>query len=156
MQFTKDISALIARIVLGVILMAHGWQKFNEWTIAGTTASFEEMGVPLPAITAPLAAVVELVGGALIIIGLGTRWVGLIVALLMLCAAIIVHIPNGIFIDNGGWELVGAIGAAALMLTAAGAGRISLDHAIAGRRTTRASTADATTAPAATNGSTAV
>ncbi|MHA2788500.1 DoxX family protein [Corynebacterium sp. S7] len=134
MQITKDISALIARIILGIILVAHGWQKFTEWTIAGTTESFGMMGAPLPGLSAPLAAIIELVGGILIIVGLATRWVGIIVALEMLGAAIIVHIDSGVFVTNGGWELVGAIGAAALALTAAGAGRFSLDHLIAQRR----------------------
>ncbi|WP_018297530.1 DoxX family protein [Corynebacterium lubricantis] len=134
MQITKDISALVARIVLGAILIAHGWQKFTEWTLAGTTESFGMMGAPLPGLSAPIAAIIELLGGILIIAGLATRWVGIIVALEMLGAAIIVHISSGLFVENGGWELVGAIGAAALALTAAGAGRISLDHLIAQRR----------------------
>lgn len=134
MRITTDISALIARVVLGIILVAHGWQKFSEWTIAGTTEAFAGMGAPLPGFSAPLAAIIELVGGILIIVGLATRWVGIIVALEMLGAAVIAHIAAGLFIDGGGWELVGAIGAGALALTAAGAGRFSVDYLIAQRR----------------------
>ncbi|SQG64341.1 putative integral membrane protein [Corynebacterium renale] len=135
MLIFKDITALVARLLTGSVLIAHGWQKFNEWTIAGTTQAFEGMGVPLPGLSAPLAAVIELVGGILILLGLGTRWVGVIVAALMAGAAIIAHVPNGIFVDAGGWELVGMIAAAGLALAASGAGRVSVDHLIASRRT---------------------
>lgn len=135
MLIFKDITALVARLLTGSVLIAHGWQKFNEWTIAGTTQAFEGMGVPLPGLSAPLAAVIELVGGILTLIGLGTRWVGVIVAALMAGAAIIAHVPNGIFVDAGGWELVGMIAAAGLALAASGAGRVSVDHLIASRRT---------------------
>ncbi|WP_336884606.1 DoxX family protein [Corynebacterium renale] len=76
MLIFKDITALVARLLTGTVLIAHGWQKFNEWTIAGTTQAFEGMGVPLPSLSAPLAAVIELVGGILILVGLGTAgWV---------------------------------------------------------------------------------
>lgn len=135
MLIFKDITALVARLLTGTVLIAHGWQKFNEWTIAGTTQAFEGMGVPAPGLSAPLAATIELVGGILILIGLGTRWVGVIVAALMAGAAFIAHVPNGIFVDAGGWELVGMIAAAGLALAASGAGRVSVDHIIASRRT---------------------
>ncbi|WP_083313168.1 DoxX family protein [Corynebacterium sp. HMSC076D02] len=46
MKLSNSFAMLAARVVLGVILIAHGWQKFSEWTIAGTTQSFEGMGVP--------------------------------------------------------------------------------------------------------------
>lgn len=130
----SDVLALLARLVLGTVLIAHGWQKLTEWTIAGTTASFGEMGVPLPEIAAPLATVVELGGGIAIVLGLFTRVVGVLVAIQMAIAAAIVHLPAGIFIENGGWELVGVIGAASLLLAAFGPGRISLDHPLFGRR----------------------
>src|SRR5699024_11685761 len=72
---------LIARIILGVVLIAHGWQKFNEWTLAGTTEAFTGMGVPAAGIAAPIAAIVELIGGILILIGLITRIAAALVAL---------------------------------------------------------------------------
>ena len=58
---TTAITAL--RIVLGFLFAAHGWQKFNEWTIAGTQASFAKMGVPAAEIAAPAVAVLEFAGG---------------------------------------------------------------------------------------------
>lgn len=129
MKLANSFAMLAARVTLGVILIAHGWQKFSEWTIAGTTQSFEGMGVPAASIAAPAAATVELVGGILIILGLLTRIVGDLVALQMVGAGIFAnHLSSGVFVTNGGWELVGVIAAAGLMLVAAGPGIHSLDQ----------------------------
>lgn len=123
----RDIALLVARVLLGVVLIAHGLQKFGEWTLGGTAQAFGQMGVALPGIAAPVAAVVELIGGVLLLVGAFSAVTGLIVALQMGVAAVIVHVGNGVFIDNGGWELVGVIAAAALAVAAAGPGRYSVD-----------------------------
>src|SRR5699024_2296639 len=72
----RDIVTVIARIGLGAIVIAHGWQKFNEWTVAGAAESFSQMGVPLPDLAAPFSTFVELIGGALLILGALTPLVG--------------------------------------------------------------------------------
>ena len=129
----RDAALLVARVIVGVVLIAHGWQKFATWGIGGTTQAFTGMGVPLPAVSAVYAAVVELVGGALLVAGAATALVGVLVVLDMLGAALLVHIGNGVLASDGGWELVGVIGAAALVFAAVGAGRYSVDHAVGGR-----------------------
>ena len=63
----------ILRIVTGFLFAAHGWQKFNEFTIAGTQASFAQMGVPAANVAAPVIATLELVGGIALIVGVLTR-----------------------------------------------------------------------------------
>jgi putative oxidoreductase len=130
----RDAALLVARLLLGVVLIAHGSQKVFTWGIGGTAQAFEGMGVPLAPVSAVFSALVELVGGVLLLVGAATAVVGVLVVLNMLGAALIVHVPNGIMVSNGGWELVGVIAAAALVLAAVGAGRYSVDHAIAGRR----------------------
>lgn len=125
---------LVARIILGVILIAHGLQKFTEWTLAGTGQAFASMGVPMPGTSATIAALVELVGGVLLILGAFTPIVGLVVFLEMLGAAVLVHLAGGVFVANNGWELVGAIGAGALALAAVGAGKWSVDGALQARK----------------------
>jgi putative oxidoreductase len=130
----RDVALLVARIIVGVVLIAHGWQKVFSYGIGGTIQGFTGMGVPLPAVAAVYASVVELVGGALLVAGAATALVGVLVVLDMLGAALIVHIGNGVFVTDNGWELVGAIGATALVLAAVGAGRYSIDHAVSGRR----------------------
>jgi putative oxidoreductase len=131
----RDAVLLVARLLLGVVLIAHGWQKMFTWGLGGTAEAFAGMGIPLAPVSAAFAGIVELVGGALILAGAATALVGVLVALNMLGAALLVHIGNGIMADAGGWELVGMIGALALVLAAVGAGRYSVDHALAGRRT---------------------
>lgn len=123
-----DLGLLIARVVLGVVLIAHGWQKFNEWTVSGTTQSFAQMGVPLPDIAAPFATFVELIGGALLVLGALTPIVGILLAANLIGALVIVHLTPVPFVDQGGWELVAALAAGALLLAAMGPGRFSVDR----------------------------
>ncbi|WP_209370723.1 DoxX family protein [Brevibacterium renqingii] len=134
----RDIITVIARTGLGTIFIAHGWQKFNEWTVAGTTESFSQMGVPLPDIAAPFATFVELIGGALLILGALTPLVGVLLAADLIGALIIVHLMPVPFVDQGGWELVAALAAGALLIAAAGPGRLSIDRLLStGRKNAR-------------------
>ncbi len=126
----RDIITLIARIGLGAIFIAHGWQKFNEWTIAGTSDSFAQMGVPMADIAAPVATFIELIGGALLILGALTSLVGFLLAADVIGALIIVHLTPTPFVDQGGWELVAALAAGALLIAAAGPGRLSVDRVL--------------------------
>jgi len=133
-QNASDALKLVARVVLGVVLIAHGWQKFAQYGIGGTAGSFAKMGVPLPAVSAVFAAVVELVGGLALLAGAATVVAGALVVLDMLGAFVLVHVGNGVFVTDNGFELVWMIAATALVLIAAGPGRFSVDAALAGRR----------------------
>lgn len=128
-----DIALLIARVALGVILVAHGWQKLNEWTLDGTAAAFDGMGIPAPSAAALFVTIVELVGGALLILGLLTPVAALLNVVSMLGAFLLVHVSNGVFVDAGGFELVLALFSGLLVLAMLGGGRLSLDGLI-GRR----------------------
>ncbi|HJV97930.1 MAG TPA: DoxX family protein [Arthrobacter sp.] len=123
----------ILRVVLGFLFAAHGWQKFNEWTIAGTQASFAKMGVPAADVAAPAVAVLELGGGIALILGVLTRIVALLLALDMLGALFLVHASAGVFAATGGYELVLLLAAAALAVALTGAGHISVDRVLFGR-----------------------
>jgi putative oxidoreductase len=127
-----DVALLAARLGLGGILIAHGWQKLDEQGLDGTAAGFDAMGIPLPDAAAYFATYVELLGGALLVIGLLTPLVGLLVVGNMAGAFWFVHRDNGVFAGEGGYELVAIIGLLALTLAAVGAGRLSLDGVIAG------------------------
>ncbi|HLU60275.1 MAG TPA: DoxX family protein [Pseudonocardia sp.] len=130
----RDGALLVARLLLGVVLIAHGWQKVVTNGLGATAEGFGRMGVPLPPVSAAYAGLVELVGGALILLGAATALVGVLVVLDMIGAAVLVHVGNGVMVTDGGWELVGVIGAVALVLAAVGAGRFSVDHAVSARR----------------------
>lgn len=128
-----DVVLLLARVGLGVVLLAHGWQKFNQYTLDGTAASFADMGIPAPAAAALFAAVVELVGGLALIAGLLTPVFVLLNVANLLGALVLVHIGNGPFVANNGYELVVALTAGLLIIAVLGAGRYSLDEALARR-----------------------
>lgn len=126
----RDIALLICRVIVGVVLFAHGWQKLMINGISGTYGQFEKMGIPLAIVSASFASFVEFVGGVLLIVGALTTTVVALDMVVMVGAAVFVHISNGIFATNGGWELVGVIVAAELALAAVGPGRYSVDHLI--------------------------
>lgn len=132
-----DIVLLISRVAIGVILVAHGWQKFNEWTLDGTAAAFEGMGIPAPSVAAVFVTVIEVIGGVLLILGLFTPVVAVLNMISMLGALFLVHISNGVFVGNGGFELVLALFAGLLMIAALGGGKLSLDGLL-GRKLTPA------------------
>ena len=111
----KDVAALIGRIAVGIVFVAHGWQKWTEFGLAGTGASFEKMGVPLPTVSAAFAATVELAGGLALIAGVLLPIAGLLLAVNMAGAFFLVH-ASGPLIGQGGSELVIVLGAAALAL----------------------------------------
>lgn len=129
----------ILRIVTGFLFAAHGWQKFNEFTIAGTQAAFAQMGVPAANLVAPVIATLELVGGVALILGVLTRVFAVLLALDMLGALFLVHAPAGIFAAAGGYELVLILAAAALAVALVGAGKVSVDQALFGRSGSRLS-----------------
>ncbi|MCQ4118262.1 DoxX family protein [Rhodococcus tibetensis] len=126
----RDLSILIARIGLGVVFVAHGWQKFFEFGVNATQASFADMGVPLPDISAIAAATIELAGGFALIVGLATPVAGFLLFLDMLGALILVHADKGVFVSEGGYELVVALGVGSLLLAVIGAGRLGIDGLI--------------------------
>ncbi|HEX9088528.1 MAG TPA: DoxX family protein [Arthrobacter sp.] len=123
----------ILRIVTGFLFAAHGWQKFNEFTIAGTQAAFAQMGVPAANLVAPFVATLELVGGVALILGVLTRVFAALLAVDMLGALFLVHASAGIFAATGGYELVLILAAAALAVALVGAGKVSVDKALFGR-----------------------
>ena len=144
----RDLLALAARLLLGAVLLAHGWQKLVGEGLAATSADFARLGVPVPGLSAAFAASVETGGGLLLLAGLLTPVAGVLVAAVMLGAGWFAGHWFGGVVGKGGWELVGVIMAAALLLAATGPGRISLDHLLA-RRLALSSARASASAPAA-------
>ncbi|MEV0678271.1 DoxX family protein [Actinosynnema sp. NPDC050436] len=130
----RDVAALIGRIGVGVVFIAHGWQKLTEWGLDGTAQAFQGMGVPLPTVSAWFSALVELGGGALLVAGAALPVVGVLLAIDMAGALLIVHLPNGL-LGQGGYELVLALGVAALALGFNG-GSLTVDRLVRRSRQT--------------------
>ena len=125
-----DAALLLARLILGTIMFAHGYQKLFINGLGRTTQGFENMSIPVAIVSAAYVTVVELVGSVLVVAGALVTVVAAFYMVVMVGAAVFVHIPNGVFAADNGWELVGAIAALLLVLAAAGPGRWSVDHLV--------------------------
>jgi putative oxidoreductase len=100
---TAPYAALLLRLSLGVMFIAHALLKLVVFTLPGTVKFFETLGYP--GFLAYVVFGAELVGGALLVLGVYTRWVSLALIPILIGAAM-VHIPNGWVFSapNGGWE----------------------------------------------------
>ena len=121
-QTNADYAAFVLRVTSGALFIAHGLLKVNVFTVAGTVGFFESLGIP--GIFAYLTILAELVGGAALILGIGTRVVSL--ALIpVLIGATWVHGGNGWLFssEGGGWEfpLFWAMAQASIALLGRGA-----------------------------------
>ncbi|GAA1071300.1 DoxX family protein [Tsukamurella spumae] len=123
----QGLASTIARVILGVIFFAHGWQKFVTYGIDNVAANFDKMDVPLPTLSAWFAGIVELVGGAALIIGLAVPIVAVLGIIDMLGAIIFVHWDNGFFATGGGYELPLALIAGLIAVGIASHGSLAAD-----------------------------
>ena len=129
----SDFGLTVLRVITGTIFVAHGAQKLFVYGLDGVAGGFAQMGIPFPTIVGPMVGLLELVGGLALIVGLLTRLAGAGLAINMLGAFLLVHLPAGFFLPNG-YEFVMMLGASAITLMLTGAGRYSIDALIGRRR----------------------
>jgi putative oxidoreductase len=100
---TAPYGALLLRVSLGALFIAHSLLKIFVFTLPGTVQFFGSLGYPAPLAHFVVAA--ELIGGALLISGRFVRTVSLILVPVLL-GALMVHLPNGWLFSasKGGWE----------------------------------------------------
>lgn len=118
---------LLLRLVLAAVFIAHGVQKLWINDMPATQEGFIGMGVPFPEVAAIVVAVVELGGGVLLGLGLGTRIVAALLAIDMIVALALVHLAAGFFAADGGYEFVLTLAVASIALVFTGPGRFALD-----------------------------
>jgi putative oxidoreductase len=123
-----EISTLILRVVLGITFLIHGYVKF-QGGIENTVGWFASIG--LPGVLAYGVAVVELVGGILLIIGLGSRIVSALYVLLMAGAIFTAKLSVGfIGVQGAGYELDLAFLAMALVIAINGSKLYAVDQIV--------------------------
>lgn len=126
----------ILRIAVGVIFAAHGSQKlfgmFGGYGLAGTAQYMDSIGLHPGYLMATLAGGTEFFAGLALIIGLLVRPAALGLTFLSLVAIFTVHISNGLFMANNGYEFALALLGGSLAVMIEGAGKLSVDRAIAG------------------------
>src|SRR4051812_40973255 len=128
--YNLDVALLILRIALAGLLLYHGLPKVMAF---GTTVTaFQGMHLPAPSLLAAYAVIAEVIGGLLILFGVAMDIAGVLVAIDMLGAIVLVHWANGFDFTKGGWEHPFTVLAIALALAFAGPGRHTIKRAYAG------------------------
>jgi putative oxidoreductase len=128
-----DVALLALRLAAGSIMALHGWTKFDQG-LAKYRGFLDFLNLPLPSVLEYVVPTLELVGGILIVLGLITRVPALLLAIEMICTAVIVKLvkldlgilgPQGV----GGAEVDLLYLGSFIALLILGPGRISLDRA---------------------------
>lgn len=149
---TNDWTLTLLRVVMGVVFFAHGAQKalgwFGGYGFSGTMGFFTQQ-MHIPAVFAFLAICAEFLGGIGLILGALGRVASFGIACNMVVAVLMVHAPNGLFMNWTGqqkgegfeFHLLALAIAAVLMLR--GSGALSVDHALSGGSEARTPLRDA-------------
>jgi putative oxidoreductase len=122
---------MLARVVIGILMAAHGAQKLFGWFggygLAGTAGFFEGLGFRPGRLFTIAASLSEIGSGVLVALGLFGPIGPALMLSVMIVAAGSVHWPNGVFAQNNGIEVPLLYGAAAATLALTGFGQYSVD-----------------------------
>jgi len=134
-----SVGRLAARVVIGGLFIGHGTQKLFGWFggpgRAGTEGMMDSLQMRPAKVHAYAAGVTETVGGGLLVAGLATPAAAAMLTGVMTTAIKKVHLANGPWAANGGWEYNAVLIASLVALTETGPGDLSLDHALGTERT---------------------
>jgi putative oxidoreductase len=127
----RPVVPLVLRVVLGGLFIWHGIDKFDAG-ISMVKDMYTMWGVPAPGLTAPLTAVAEIIGGAMLVFGLATRVAAMMLSVVMVGALMYVKRDLGIIsaepMPGAELDLAYLAGLVALMIL--GPGPISIDDKI--------------------------
>jgi len=125
----------VVRILVGIIFMAHGSQKlfglFGGYGLEGTAQYMASLGLTPGYLMALLSGGSEFFGGLALVIGLLARPAAALLTVMLVVAILSVHIHNGLFMANNGFEFALALLGGVLAVLIEGAGRLSVDRVIA-------------------------
>jgi putative oxidoreductase len=123
----ESYGATVLRIALGLIFVMHAYHPLFELGPRGMVATQRSLNLPLPEIGAWYLIVAHGLGGALLILGVLTRWAALANLPIMAAAFFLVHLRHGFFIGRGeGYEYVLLVLAATLAQVFLGPGALAL------------------------------
>jgi putative oxidoreductase len=128
-----DAASFLLRVVFGLFLAYHGWNKvFGGNGLRGTASWFGSIGMRWPMLQARAAAGTEMGAGVLFAAGLLTPFAASGMVAVMLVAIVVAHWKVGffIFLPDQGWEYCASIAVVAVAVAVLGPGRWSLDHAV--------------------------
>lgn len=129
-----SVAKLAARGLIGGLMFGHGMQKLQGWFggpgLEGTDGMMQALNMHPPRRNSVVAGAVEAGGGVALVLGLGTPLVSSALIGQMIVAIRKVHLPNGPWAANGGWEYNAVLIAALALLAEQGPGPISLDAAM--------------------------
>jgi putative oxidoreductase len=117
---------LVLRIVAGVIFVVHGYQKLSGG-VAGVGGFFASVGILAPLFFAYIVTYVEFLGGIALILGFLTHLAATLLAINMIVAMFVVHLPKGFSVAQGGYEFVLLLLAVLITIGFAGPGSCALD-----------------------------
>jgi putative oxidoreductase len=136
-----DVIVACARVGVGVVFVAHGWQKLQAG-ITATGHTLHAMGMPISTPAAVYSTFAEILGGAALVLGLALPVAGILLFIDMAGALIFINGRHGIFlVANGhvhnGFELTLVLALASLLFAVGGGGRLSIDHLLFPQRRQR-------------------
>ena len=127
----SEFALLVVRVIVGIIIAAHGWQKLAVLGPANFGQDLlAQSGVPLPIFMGYVVTFTEVIGGILLIVGLLSRLVALVLTINLGIATLLVNVHVGLLssTEGVGAELPLALIAGVLAILLAGSGRLSLDY----------------------------
>lgn len=138
-----DTGLLMLRLGVGAVFVAHGYGDVFDAGIAANIGNYRDAGIPLPEVSAPFTAVGQLVGGALIMLGLLTRLWAASLVIVMVGAVVFVHWGEPLVFqpDGSGSGFAFIMGVASLALLLLGPGRFSVDALLTGAQSPARKTA---------------
>lgn len=113
----------VVRVAVAIVFIVAGWTKMNAG-LSAVTAGFEKMAIPMASIAGPFIAVLELIGGVLLLLGIAGRWLGLLYAIEFTVAFFSVKLPVGF----SGARLDLMLLAGAILIFVAGPGKAAVDE----------------------------
>ncbi|MGJ0120073.1 DoxX family protein [Williamsia sp. MIQD14] len=134
MGASRSLTSLIARVILGIIFIMHGWQKLHTNGIDATQKGFAAMDAPFPEFSAHYATWVEFVGGILLILGVLVPLVSILLIIDMIGAIFVAHIDKGFWNFDGGYEFPLALIAALIAVGLVNTGKTGVDGYVMSRR----------------------